>query len=151
MEDPASAALLRDYADVPALLLSETINCALPSKLRIASFFWLKLAALAGSRAISRRSTGSEGVGKFAFSIFLNCRFTRLRLTAFPIDFVVINPARESSLSPFATTRTASGCANDFPYRRTRLKSDDLVNRLLCFTRKPARNSHIHQKNQFRT
>jgi hypothetical protein len=62
-------------------------------------------------------------------------RLARLRFTAFPIERLAAIPHRKPLVSFGNTINTTSGWAKDFPNRRTRWKSVDLVRRNLRFTR----------------
>lgn len=62
-------------------------------------------------------------------------RFARLRSTAFPTERPAETPMCKSPVVLGMVTNTISGWAYDFPNRRTRLKSIDLVRRNLRFNR----------------
>ncbi len=93
-----------------------------------------KSASLTGFRAIKSISHPGRIESRRLRTTARNWRLTRFLLTAFPIFRPTAKPIRTLPTSLGNTTNTMSGWAYDLPYRLTRWKSADLVNRNLRFT-----------------
>lgn len=84
-------------------------------------------------RAIRIMSQPGKISGRYLFSPARMRRFVLFRVTALPTERLAVTPNLEFVIPLGDAIRMASGWAYDFPVRRTRLKSVELVSRFLRF------------------
>jgi hypothetical protein len=94
-------------------------------------------AFIKGFRASRTTSHPDAMLGISGRRVSLKIRFARLRWTAFPIVRLAAVANRELSILFGWAINTINGWAYDFPYRRTRSKSVELVKRNLRLNELP--------------
>ena len=97
----------------------------------IESQSWVHSASFMGDRAIKRTSQPGLISARFFRNTSRIRRFALFRATAPPTARLADTPNREMPFPFGAMTRIVNGWAYDFPVRRTRLKSVELVSRYL--------------------
>jgi hypothetical protein len=119
---------------VNSLLYRSTINPACLSSLATPVRISLYSASTMGRRATATRSQPGCMFGINSSKQAFNRRLVRLRWTAPPTAWLAVTPICSCPDGLGRDINTISGCAYDFPKRRTRLKSVDRVRRNLRFT-----------------